>query len=204
MRRSAHLSMGILVIVFLAAIGAVVSLALPQEVRQIKPKTANAKLNRDPCPGPQIVITTPSPLPPATVGGDYHAKIEATGGLPPVKFGQYQSDPNTGTIKAFMPGSFDDIGPYLAAQTNLYSGDADLYYFAGIKPSYSGPAPAPWDSANLYKKLDGLYIRSSTGEIFGQPKMSGHFEILIVALDKCNTATRDTKTWKYFHLEITQ
>jgi|GEM_PF-4942130 len=168
----------------------------------MKPKTG--KTMRDPCPGPPLVITTPSPLPPATVGGDYHVKIEATGGVPPVKFGQYQSDPKTGMIKAFMPTSFDDIGPYLSRQTNLSAYDADLYYFAGTKPSYSRPPPAPWDSANLYKKLDGPYIRSVTGEIFGQPKMSGHFDILIVVLDRCTKGNANFMTWKHLHLEITQ
>jgi hypothetical protein len=194
---------GIAILSSLAIMGLVAALASPQQVRQMRSKADRAF--RDPCPGPQIVITTSSPLPPGKVGGDYYAKIETEGGVPPVKFGQYQSDPATGVIKAFMPDSFDSIGPYLAAQKNLYSGDADLYYFAGLRPGYSGPPVSPWNSANIYNKLDGLYIRSSTGEIFGQPKLSGHFEILIVALDKCTRLpTADWRTWKYLHLEITE
>jgi hypothetical protein len=201
MKRSAVLTLGMLGIASFATIGVIAALASSAQVKEARPREVT--IRRDPGPCPPITITSPSPLPPATVGGDYHYKIEASGGLAPVKFGQYQSDPATGAIKAFMPDSHDPIGPYTAEQMNLYAGDADLYYWAGT-PGYTGPPVRPSNPANKYWKLDGLYLRSSTGEIIGQPKMSGHFEILIVAVDKCNSPTHDTLVWKYFHLEITQ
>lgn len=203
MKKGQVLALGILVISSVAIIVVISALASsPIAQEQLKQQLQKAKRRIDsPCTGDFIKIMSPSPLPSASVGADYSYQLEAVGGNGPIKFGQYQSDPVDGTIKAFMPLKKDSIGVEPGDQ--FYSGDMDLYYWAGT-PGYSGPPVDPWNAANKYWKLDGLYLRP-TGEIFGQPKVSGHFEILIVATIFCPEQPQDPwMTWKYFHLEITE
>ncbi len=127
-----------------------------------------------------LAFASSSPLPSTGLRWDYSHQLQVSGGYPPVTFGTYRST-DKGTIGSLTPG--------------------DLYYWAGLRPGYTGPPVEPAHWANSYLPLPGLKLTGS-GLIHGQPAMTGYFNVIIVATDSCPGGVQ--RTHKLFALQITE
>ena len=164
-----------------------------------------------------LTITSPSPLPAATVGVSYNQTIQTTGGAAPYQWSVQTGFPpgltlnsSTGVISgiptktgaysfvvqvtasnqtALAQFALTVVAPQLVlAPATLFNGQVGLVYSASFAAS-GGTPPYAWSTSG---DTDGLAIDSKSAVLSGTPQAAGTFHFTVIVTDSASvTASQD-------------